>query len=107
MEASPAEVGPSKVGLSEVGPSEAGIAEVGPAEAGPTKTGPREGVPREGGLVKVWGDVSILVSPLIPRLNTLPQDLPQDLEMLRIRHRSRLPCDDSASDKARSVNQTG
>jgi hypothetical protein len=51
------------------------------------QVGPAEVSPPEVGLDEVWRDVPVFIPPLIPRREALLQEL----EMLRVRHRSRLP----------------
>src|SRR5262249_54984796 len=86
------EVGPAEGGLDEVGQAEVGLAEVGLAEVGLEKVGLAEvGLAEVGlekvGLAEVRPDVFVLLPPRLPHRDTL---LP-DLEMLRVRHRARLP----------------
>jgi len=71
----------------EEGVAEVGIAKEGAAEDSPAESGPVEGGPAEGGPAEVRSDALVLIPPLIPRLDALLQDL----EMLRVRHRLRLP----------------
>jgi hypothetical protein len=75
------EVGSGKIGSAEVSLVEVGSGEFGPGEIGPTKV-----VSSKTGPPKIWSEVPILVLPFIPRLDPLLEDL----EMLRVRHRSRL-----------------
>ena len=58
-----------------------------PAEVSLVELGPAEVSPAELGVAEVRPDIFVLVPPLIPRLDALLQVL----EMLRVRHRSRLP----------------
>jgi hypothetical protein len=96
-EDSPREGRPSKIGFSEIDVGEVGAAEVGRRKIGLTKVGPTEvGITKVGrleihfmevGPSEVWSNALVLTPPLIPRLDTLLQDL----ELLLVRHRSRLP----------------
>jgi len=75
-----------QVGPAEVS-AEVAAAEIGPEEVSGAEVGSGESDPSESGLGEVRRDVLVPLPPLIPRLDTLLQDL----EMLGVGHRSRLP----------------
>jgi hypothetical protein len=78
---------PPEKRLGYVSPGEVGPAEVGPAEVDQAEIGTVEIDPAEVDLTEIQPDGPVLAVPRIPRLNALLQDL----EMLRVRYRSRLP----------------
>jgi hypothetical protein len=77
-----ADCSPGAFRLQSITPTEVSLIETNPTEVDSTEVGLREV-----GLVEVWRDISMLLPPLVPRLNTLPDYR----EMLLVRHCVRLP----------------
>jgi hypothetical protein len=85
------EIGFDEVGSGEISSAKVSPVEVGSGEFGPQELGLAEVVLGKTRRPKVWSDalvlLSVLLSPPIPCLDTLLQDL----KMLRVRHRTCLP----------------